>query len=210
MVNVLLDDADIEALDDTEFVAEEVEVVVEQALAVPDRVEVVDRVMLFVAVEDPDTVVDMDAHADEVDVDDGESVVSADAEAVLLAVLFGVDEAQAEVVDDADIVDEPMPDTVTIAVTVSVGNEETVPLEENDGLSVDSDDTDSAGDGDVLADTVESTVMVTVPVADTEEVPDEVEDTDIVEFDDEETDDVAETDIVEFDEPVVVDDEVTE
>ncbi len=209
-VNVLLDEADIDALDDTEFVAEEVEVVDEQALEVPDRAEVAERVKLFVALEDPETVVDMVAQADDVDVGDGDSVASADAEAVLLAVLLGVDEAQAEVVEDADIVDEPTPEAVTIAVTVNVGNEETVPLEENDGLSVDCDETDSAGDGDALDETVEFTVVVTVPVTDTEEVPDEVEDTDVVELDEEEADDVAETDRVELDEPVVVEEEVTE
>jgi len=226
VVNVVFDEADIDALDVPELVLVDVDdadvvndavddltaltVADEHAVVEPESVDVVDRVMLFVAVEDPDTVDDMDAHADEVDVEDGDSVVSADLEAVLLAVLIGVDEGHAEDVDETVTVEELTSEEVPTAVTENVDILDPVGSEEADGLKVDCDEAEVAALGDPLDDREEFAVVVTVTVTDTDDVCDDVADAENVEFDEAVDEDVAETDSDVFEEPVAVDEEVTE
>jgi hypothetical protein len=226
VVNVAFDEADIDALDVPEFVRDDVDdadvvdeavddlaaltVADEHAVVEPESVDVADRVMLFVAVDDPDTVDDMDAHADEVDVEDGDSVVSADVEAVLLAVLIGVDEGHAEDVDETVTVEELTSDNVPIAVTENVDILDPVGSEDADGLKVDCDETEVAAVGDPLDDSELFALVVTVTVTDTEDVCDDVADVENVEFDEAVAEDVAETDCDVFEEPVAVVEEVTE
>jgi hypothetical protein len=214
VVNVVFDEADIDALDVPELVFADVDdadvvddavndlialiVADEHAVVEPESVDVVDRVMLFVADEDRDTVDDMDAHADEVDVEDGDSVVWADLEAVLLAVLIGDDEGHAvdveETVNDEVLTSEVVPtaDTENVDILDLVGSEDA------DGLEEDCDEAEVAAVRDPLEDCEEIAVAVKITVTDSEDVGDNVADTEDVEFDEAVAEDVTETDCVVY------------